>query len=184
MNDSSNPDATTQRHARRLAALETRVDDLEGAARRVRALGPLLLLVLANVTPLVVVTPRSDPSESYTLFQLLRDAVGVGGPTGLWFVLLVLAGLGAAVAAGLLWSSSPSAGARWFVLGVAVVLLLLLLALIVVTASAGTRNSSYTADPGDRAAAACRDMADRRRPEQPELKAPGGDATCPSVLRW
>jgi len=81
---------------------------------------------------------------SYTLFQLLRGASGGEGPAGLWLVLL-LTGLAAAVAAGLLWSSAPSAGARLFALGVAVVLLLLMLVLVVVTASAAPRNSSATA---------------------------------------
>lgn len=145
MNTDSNPEQTMNRLARRLAVLETRVDDLDAAARRARAMGPVLLLVLATVTPLVVTTPRNDPSASFTLFQLLTGGLDGGGPAGLWFVLLTIAGLTAAVAAGLVGTAAPGRGSRWFAQGVAAALLVLLAGLVVLAAAAGSRTVSFTA---------------------------------------
>jgi hypothetical protein len=143
VNTDSNPDQTEHRHARRLAVLEARVDELDAAARRARSLGPILLLVLANVTPLIVATPRNDPGEGFTLFQVLRGALDGGGPASLWFVLLTIAGLASAVAAARLGGAAPSRGTRWFAQGVAAVLLVGLL--VVTILAAGSRSASFTA---------------------------------------
>jgi hypothetical protein len=145
VNTDSNPDQTEHRHARRLAVLEARVDELDAAARRARSLGPILLLVLANVTPLIVATPRNDPGEGFTLFQVLRGALDGGGPASLWFVLVTIAGLASAVAAARLGGAAPSRGTRWFAQGVAAVLLVGLLVVTILAASAGSRSASFTA---------------------------------------
>ncbi len=86
-------DATGARQLRRLAALEVQVADLDRARRRSLTMGPILLLVVANVTPLVIVRPRNDPDEQYTLLQVVFGGVKAL-PVG-WFVLLGWSGCSA-----------------------------------------------------------------------------------------
>ena len=66
------PDRTAgpDRDRRRLVALEVQLAELERSRRRTLMLGPILLLVLANVTPLVIAHPKDDPDESYTSAKL------------------------------------------------------------------------------------------------------------------
>lgn len=100
--------------------------------------GPILLLVLANVTPLVIVRPRRDPDESYTLFQLLFgvvDPVAAG-----WFLLLGVVGLLCVAAAITLRTSNGRTGPTAFVVAAAVGLLVVLLVLTIVGSAAGTKD--------------------------------------------
>jgi hypothetical protein len=128
MNNSTDSEIA-QRHGRRLAALEVRVAELELDARRTLAYGPILLLVLANVTPLVIADARNEADEAFTLFQGARGALPGSGPAEGWFLLLGLAGLVLGVA-GILFSADRSTGFRWFVLASATVLLVLLAAFV------------------------------------------------------
>ncbi len=125
---------------RRLNALEVQVDELTRARRRCLTLGPVTLLVLAIVSPLVIAHPRNDPDEQYTLLALVRGAVPAL-PTGLFLVLGVvgLGCLGAAVTAG---RAPGPAGIRSIVaLGAA--LLVVLVVAVLVVAAAGNRNTTY-----------------------------------------
>jgi hypothetical protein len=133
----------TDRHARRLVALEVQVAELDRSRRRSLRLGPILLLVLANVTPLVIVRPKNDPDESYTLFQLLFGAVPAI-PT-FWFLLLAVLGLLCIIAAGSLGSTPGRRGAGWPVVAPGVGLLGLLAVLVPAVAAAGTKSTAYVA---------------------------------------
>lgn len=127
-------------NARRLTAIAVQVEELARARRRSLTLAPVTLLVLANVTPLVIVHHRNDPDEQYTLLQLVRGAVPAL-PSGLFLLVAVvgLGCLGAAVAAG---RSPGRAGLRWIVaLGAA--LLVVLVVAVLGGAAAGTRNTTY-----------------------------------------
>lgn len=141
LNSADVDDATTQRHARRLAALEVQVAELDRARRRSLTLGPILLLGLANVTPLVIVRHKDDPDEQYTLLQVVLGSVKAL-PVG-WFLLLGVAGLlclGAAVAVGR--STGRPAETRP-VIALAATLLVVLVAVLVVGSAAGTKNTTY-----------------------------------------
>jgi hypothetical protein len=134
-------DVTGPRELRRLAALEVRVADLDRSRRRSMTMGPILLLVVANVTPLVIVRPRSDPDEQYTLLQVVFGGVKAL-PVG-WFVLLGVVGLlclGAAVAVG---RSTGRAGDTWPVVAAAAALLIVLVVIVMVGSAAGTKNTMY-----------------------------------------
>ncbi len=134
-------DATGARQLRRLAALEVQVADLDRARRRSLTMGPILLLVVANVTPLVIVRPRNDPDEQYTLLQLVFGGVKAL-PVG-WFLLLGVVGLlclGAAVAVG---RSTGRAGDTWPVAAAAAALLIVLAVIVMVVSAAGTKNTAY-----------------------------------------
>lgn len=134
-------DATAQRHARRLAALEVQVAELDRARRRSLALGPILLLGLANTTPLVIVNHKDDPDETYTLFQVVSGAVKAL-PVG-WFLLIGVAGLlcvGAAVTVG---RSAGRSVDTWPIVACAATLLVALVAALLAGSAAGTRDTTY-----------------------------------------
>lgn len=126
--------------ARRLTALEVRVDDLLRARRRARVGGPILLLALAAVTPLAVVHSRTGPDASFTLVEVALGRVG-GLPAGLFVALGALGLLGVTAAAALGRSTGNASTVRWVVaLGVA--LLVLLLAALLVAAAAARPGST------------------------------------------
>ncbi|HEY5881940.1 MAG TPA: hypothetical protein VIU11_23735 [Nakamurella sp.] len=142
MNEQINADARTiDRHARRVVALEVQVAELERSRRRTLMLGPSMLLVLANVTPLVIAHPKNDPDESYTLTQLVFGAVKAL-PVG-WFLLLGLVGLACLGAAAALPHTVGRRSDSWLVVASGVGMLAVLAVLVVVVSSASTKNTSY-----------------------------------------
>jgi hypothetical protein len=137
LNSAGVDDATV----RRLIALEVQVEELDRARRRALTLGPIVLLVLANVTPLVIARPRNDPDEQHTLLQLMFGAVPAL-PAG-WFLLLGVAGLGCFGAAVAVGRSTGRPGRTRAIIAPAAILLALLVVVLVVVTAAGTRNTGY-----------------------------------------
>lgn len=136
-------ETTAQAQARRLVRLETQIDELERSRRRSLRLGPILLLALANVTPLVVVRAKNGPDEQFTLFQLALGAVKA--LPAWWFLLLGVIGLACIGAAVVVGRSTGRRTDTRPVVAPAVALLVVLALLVLILSGTGGTSTTYLA---------------------------------------
>jgi hypothetical protein len=122
-----------------LVALQSRVSVLDSAVRLQRAFGPILLLVLAAVSPLLART-EDDIDATYSFIDIIKSSRGTAWTT----VALVLIGLGWAfcVLGSLLLLSGTGSRSEYLAVSVPAAALLLGLLVMILTGGGWGRGAS------------------------------------------